>query len=316
MYYAWRVGRHVLLSFFVLAGIAEMTERVAAGWYAIGFTVATICCGCMMLVVNAAMLSWQEFLELPQVGLKIPLPKQCKREMIEDELDGELDGCGRAGSCIGDASGSSARKTLMQLYGQKASAMEEQGKLNKNARRLAEEEKNMRHARGEYSDEENEVEDDIENGKSDSKKVSSSYVFGKIDLDRVDILMKQLLDETKPRCQGCEGLSTCHDENCMLEEHQFDESGKKILKKKKKKKKLPKYRFQREEESAEERSQRVRKHVKLSDAVPSLSFEARRIQRLQGKAPAPETNPVVKHGVSLSQQASTLQSIGGAARLF
>ena len=39
----------------------------------------------MMLVVNAAMLSWQEFLELPQVGLKIPLPKQCRRETINDE---------------------------------------------------------------------------------------------------------------------------------------------------------------------------------------------------------------------------------------
>ena len=281
--------------------------------YAIGFILATISCGCMMLVVNAAMLSWQEFLELPQVGLKIPLPKQCRRETIKDD-EYELNKKKKSDNKV---SGKSARKTLMELYGQKASAMEEQGKMNKDARRLAEEARKKRHAQGEYSDEENEMNvDDIENGNqhdgtaSDkSTKKVSSYVFEGIDLNHVNHLMKQLLEETKPTCQGCEGLSTCHDEHCLLEEHQLDESGKRIVKKKMKKK----YRFQREEESIEERSQRVRKHVKLSNNVsPSLSFEARRIQRLQGGTPAPETSPVVKHRVRLSQQASILQSIGGA----
>ena len=280
-----------------------------------------------MLVVNAAMLSWQEFLELPQVGLKIPLPKQCRRETINDEEE-ENDKKKKNDDNDNKVSGKSARNTLMELYGQKASAMEEQGKMNKDARRLAEEARKKRHAQGEYSDEENEMDvDDIENGNQhddgtvgdNSTKKVSSYVFEGIDLNHVNHLMKQLLEETKPTCQGCEGLSTCHDEHCLLEEHQFDESGKRIVKKKMKKKrgkKQPKYRFQREEESIEERSQRVRKHVELSNNVsPSLSFEARRIQRLQGKTPAPEISPVVKHRVSLSQQASTLQSIGGA-KLF
>ena len=41
--------------------------------------------------------------------------------------------------------------TLMALYGQKASAMEEQGKLNKDLRRRLEAERQKRHDRGEYS---------------------------------------------------------------------------------------------------------------------------------------------------------------------
>ena len=75
MYYAWKVVRHSMLSIAVLVGISEMTDRIAGGWYAVGFIIATVSIGVMLLAVNAAMLSWQEFLDLPEVGLKIPLPK-------------------------------------------------------------------------------------------------------------------------------------------------------------------------------------------------------------------------------------------------
>ena len=67
MYYAWKVVRHSMLSIAVLVGISEMTDRIAGGWYAVGFIIATVSIGCMLLAVNAAMLSWQEFLDLPEV---------------------------------------------------------------------------------------------------------------------------------------------------------------------------------------------------------------------------------------------------------
>ena len=71
MYYAWKVVRHSMLSIAVLVGISEMTARIAGGWYAVGFIIATVSIGVMLLAVNAAMLSWQEFLDLPEVSCKM-----------------------------------------------------------------------------------------------------------------------------------------------------------------------------------------------------------------------------------------------------
>ena len=307
MYYAWKVGRHGVLSIAILIGIGEMTELVAGGWYAIGFSLAMISLGCMMLLLNAAMLSWQDFLNLPQVGLKIPLPKQCRRETLKDEDEEQ----GKSNMKDMNDLKKSSRMTLMAMYGQKASAMEEAGKQNKDLRRRLEEERQKRHARGEYSDDEHEDHEEENSGGDNTEEgvKEAPYVFEGVNLDRINDLMNTLLEETKGKCQGCEGLSTSHDDNCQLEEYQTNEYGKR-----KKKKKNP-YRFQREEESAEVRGQKVRKHVEFALTSPNLSFEARRIQRLQGKAPTPESSPVVKERVPLSQQASSLHRLGGS-RLF
>lgn len=309
MYYAWKVVRHSMLSVAVLVGISEITARIAGGWYAVGFVIATVSIGCMLLAVNAAMLSWQEFLDLPEVGLKIPLPKQCQRETALNDLDVLNDS-----KNVTPQEAPSSRMTLMALYGQKASAMEEQGKLNKDLRRRLEAERQKRHDRGEYSDEEEEMNDTIDNntiGNSTKIQKKEGYVFEGVDLDQINQLMSTMIQDSKSKCLGCDGLSTSHDDNCELEENQFNEYGKRI--KRKKRKKTP-YRFELPEKSAEERSKKIREHVKIK-VLPSLSFEARRIQRLQGKTPTPESSPVVKEGIPLSQQAMALKRLGGQ-RLF
>merc|ERR1711865_1210709 len=135
-----------------------------------------------------------------------------------------------------------------------------------------------------------------------------AYVFEGVDLDQINQLMSTMIQDSKSKCLGCDGLSTSHDDNCELEENQFNEYGKRI-----KRKKTP-YRFELPEKSAEERSKKIREHVQIK-VLPSLSFEARRIQRLQGKTPTPESSPVVKERIPLSQQAMALKRLGGQ-RLF
>jgi hypothetical protein len=301
MYYLWRILRHIVLLIFILNGIAEMTNMVAAGWYAVGFTLSIVSAGGMMPMVNTAMLAWQDLLELPCVGLKIPLPKQCRRDIANEENNND-------NNTDDGNNTSSTRTTLMELYGAKASDMEEEGKKRKDELRRYEKERKERHERGEYSDDENEIDDkernDDHHHHKSQKQSKEPYVFEGINLDKVENLMEILLKETESKCQGCEGLTTAHDDNCKLEEINN-------RKKKKKSKKRSKYRFEMPEEPPEIRGSSYRKHVMLSPQAESLSFEARRIQRLQGKSIDKDISPTVKHGVSLSQQAASLHKIGG-----
>ena len=204
LYVGWRAVRHGLLTIATLVGIAEMTDLVAGGWYALGFVTCTVCAGLAPIMLNKAMWKWQAMLELPPVGLKIPVPKQCQRES-EEEDDDEAGGGTLRGVAAEEARRRKSRNQLMSMYGSKATEMEGEGK---NARAL----QAKYDATGGRPKTATDDDADGRAATAEASVTEPNLVFKGIDVDAVMNLAAQLMHETRPRCNGCEGLSLEHDD--------------------------------------------------------------------------------------------------------
>ncbi len=250
LYVGWRVVRHALLTIATLVGIAEMTDLVAGGWYALGFVACTVCAGLAPIMLNKAMWKWQEMLELPPVGLKIPVPKQCQRESEEGEEDEDGHRALR-GAAAEEARRRKSRNQLMSLYGSKASEMDGE---SKNARALQAE----YDATGGRPKTAADVDGAGRAATAEAAIEEPNLLFKGIDMDAVINLAAQLMHETKPRCKGCEGLSREHDDLVCK------------IPKKVRRKEARQAKWRMPEASPRTRSERVRSHVTFDPPSPSL----------------------------------------------
>jgi hypothetical protein len=273
----------------------------SGGWYAIGFAIVTIAAGFLFPLLNSSYRAYQEMIDLPPVGLRMPLPKRCQREPTESELERNK-AAANAPKQVDDVDHN--RQTLMALYGSKASDMENEGKKAKAEHARIEALKKA----GKWPPKKQKhqvVEIVAEQDPFEGKTV----VLGGVDVDRVMELTRQLMSETEPKCHGCEGLTLIHDEHvCKLNPRERYLSAKKT--RLKERYKLP-------EPSAEARGRRVREHVKFAKPPPSLSETANRLSRAS-ESPTKQNSGagggsvskylVLKQRVPLSKQASVIPS--------
>jgi hypothetical protein len=296
-YYAWRIGRHGLLTTAVLVNIKAMTDMTSGGWYGIGFAIVTISAGFLFPLLNASYWAYQDMIDLPPVGLRMPLPKRCQRELAEGELErGNL--AANTSKQVDDRDNN--RQTLMAFYGSKASDMENEGKKAKAEHARIEALKKA----GKWPPKTTKQQDNVEANVHDKDPFEGKVVvLNGVDVDRVMELTRQLMSETEPQCHGCEGLSLIHDEHlCKLNPRERYLSGKKS--KLKERHWLP-------EPSAEARSRRVREHVEFAQPPPSLSETANRLSRATESPKRTGGDSVskylvLKQHVPLSEQAASI----------
>ena len=293
-YYLWRIVRHGLLTIAVLINIQEMTNMTSRGWYAVGFAIVTLSAGLMLPLINSSYWKYQEMVDLPRVGLRMPLPKRCRRELSDENHPDHQKNDGSQEGKLTEHERN--RRTLMALYGSKAAEMENAGKEARAEHARIEALKKAGKWPPKY-----ETKDDHVVRKEEKKDPfqGKTVVLDGVNVDAVMELTRQLMNETEPKCHGCEGLSLLHDEHlCKLDPRKRYLSGKKS--------KL-KSRYQLPEPTAEHRSQRLRSHVELPKPPPSLSEDASRIGRAinspKNQNVATNKYIVLKQRIPLSEQA-------------